>query len=145
MECFLVRHGNADVGPVDIERPLSIQGRFESRSLAQALLEKKVRIDHIYHSGYLRAFETAKIIAEEMDLTVPLEIGFSMGPESDPFYWRDELNHLKQNVMLVGHNPYMECLSSFLLEGKAMKFGTANLLALHRLEFDKYKFLFMIK
>jgi phosphohistidine phosphatase len=57
---YLVHHGDA-VGPdVNPMRPLSDRGRVESDMLAQKAAERGVKPDIIWHSGKLRARQTAE-------------------------------------------------------------------------------------
>lgn len=70
---YLIRHGETEwnrdgrwQGHADI--PLTEHGRRQARALARRLVDEGVRFDHIYASDLSRAFETAKIIAQALEM-----------------------------------------------------------------------------
>jgi len=77
MKIIIVRHGES---LDDIENryggfanyPLSSKGTQQSKEVAQIL--SKYKIDTIYSSPYLRAFETATIIANKLNLHVNIDV-----------------------------------------------------------------------
>jgi broad specificity phosphatase PhoE len=71
----LVRHGETEwnrkgrwQGHADI--PLSDEGRAQARLLAERLRREGALFDHIYASDLHRAFETASIVAETLNMPV---------------------------------------------------------------------------
>ncbi len=80
MELFLLRHGHAESeAPTDRERPLSIIGREEVEQVIRARHQALANVKQLYVSPYLRAQQTAKIVAshfptlslETIDLLIP--------------------------------------------------------------------------
>ncbi|MCS7288073.1 MAG: histidine phosphatase family protein [Roseiflexus sp.] len=75
---YIIRHGQTDwnlqgrwQGKADI--PLNDTGRNQAQRLARHLHRRGVRFDAIYSSDLLRAWETATLIANKLDITpVPL-------------------------------------------------------------------------
>ena len=67
LEAFLilVRHGTAQDSNVNIDRPLTDEGINEIEQVAKRLSSEKLSISQIYHSGILRAMQTAEIIQKE--------------------------------------------------------------------------------
>ena len=63
MMLYLVRHGDAVGADVNPTRPLSEEGREEVLKVAHHLKKNRIEVDHIWHSGKVRAIETAEIIA----------------------------------------------------------------------------------
>jgi broad specificity phosphatase PhoE len=70
---LLIRHGETEwnrrgrwQGQTDI--PLSAEGRAQARRLAQRLRSERQHVDHLYTSDLGRAYETAAIIAQALDL-----------------------------------------------------------------------------
>jgi phosphohistidine phosphatase SixA len=56
---YLVHHGDAVSAAVDSQRPLSGQGREQVEALAKQAVTQQVRPAVIWHSGKLRARQTA--------------------------------------------------------------------------------------
>jgi phosphohistidine phosphatase len=67
MLIYLVRHGNAVPEQTDPACPLSEIGRAEVEATAKELLAEGAKIDEVWHSGKLRAKQTAEILAKTMD------------------------------------------------------------------------------
>ncbi len=73
MLVYLVRHGEAVPDNVDPARPLSEKGRAEVEETAKQLLADGAKVDEIWHSGKLRAKQTAEIIARVLGVEKVLE------------------------------------------------------------------------
>jgi phosphohistidine phosphatase len=99
---WLLRHGDAAKGSPDAERPLTEEGREQSRAAGAALKALGVSIDACLASPRVRAVETARIACEEIGGVEPqLEPRLAGGP-----FDADELAAgLGDNVLLVGHDP----------------------------------------
>lgn len=138
MEVFIVRHGDALAKQIDPDRPLSDEGLDEIKSVALKLKDKKIKLHKIVHSGILRAKQTAKIIQETLASNLPIEKSQHLNPESDTAHWFEKLNELSENVMLVGHLPYVSVLSSKLLKGEVISFDTGYTACLSKNE-DKWE------
>lgn len=84
----------------------------------------------IYHSGKLRAEQTAEIIGEALDKSVEATQG--LAPMDDIQLWADKINQSAEELMLIGHLPYMEKLTSYLITGDEnirpvlFRFGAIN-------------------
>jgi phosphohistidine phosphatase len=99
---WLLRHGDAQDGSPDSERPLTDKGRGQSRSAGAALAALGVEIDACLTSPKVRAVDTARIACEQLDGLEPREEPRLAGGEFDP----EELAAgLGENVLLVGHEP----------------------------------------
>lgn len=112
-----MRHGEAVSENIDGERPLSRAGRDEVAQVARLAMEKSVRVSTIFHSGLLRARQTAEIMAEH--LRPPQGIAPMQGllPQDDPAWAAAELAAAQDSIMLVGHLPYMGRLVAHLVTG----------------------------
>jgi phosphohistidine phosphatase len=78
--------------------------------------------DLILSSPFLRARQTAEIVAGELKLKKRLEFFDGLVPGGNPGALIHELNELKpapENVLLVGHEPYLSRLISLLVSGGA--------------------------
>ena len=132
MRIYLVQHGQAKTEAEDPQRSLTPKGEDEVNRVAA--LAKKMRLNpsKIYHSGKLRAEQTAGIIGEALDKA--LEAAQGMAPMDDIRPWADKINQSEKELMLVGHLPYLEKLTSFLITGDEtvrpvlFRFGAINCL-----------------
>jgi phosphohistidine phosphatase len=99
---WLLRHGDAQDGSPDAERPLTEKGREQSRAAGVALRALGVEIDACLTSPKVRAAETARIACAELgDLEPQLEPQLAGGP-----FDADALAAgLGDDVLLVGHDP----------------------------------------
>ena len=126
MNLYVLRHGIA-VEPgtpgyeKDSERPLIPKGKHQLRQIAAAMKKMDLRFDLILSSPFLRARQTTEIIAES--LTLKKQPGFSdaLAPDGNPKALIRQLNELKpvpENVLLVGHEPYLSQLIALLTAGE---------------------------
>jgi len=70
----------------------------------------------IYHSGKLRARQTAEYMSAALNR--PAEMTSGLNPMDDVRLWADRLTKGKEDLMIVGHLPFMEKLAAYLLNGK---------------------------
>lgn len=121
MRCYLVRHGDALAAELDPRRSLSERGRADVAKLAQLAAAKEVKVAEIFHSGILRAQETAEILA--LSLRPPRGVRQIGGllPEDDPIIGKAEIESSEEPTMLVGHLPYMGRLAALLITGDAAR------------------------
>jgi phosphohistidine phosphatase len=125
MKIHVLRHGIAvnrndlDVEN-DAERPLTPRGKRQLRQAAAAMKKMGLRFDLVLSSPYLRAKQTAEIVAESLKLTKRLKLSDALAPDGSPKNLIRQLNESKpapENVLLVGHEPYLSCLISLLTTG----------------------------
>src|SRR5690348_12938316 len=62
MMLYLMQHAQAVAEEVDALRPLSEEGRTAAARVAAHVALRSLPVDHIYHSGKLRARQTAEIL-----------------------------------------------------------------------------------
>ena len=85
--------------------------------IAEVAREYRVRVDLIRHSGKRRAAQTAEIFARILDLKADIEQSDGINP-LDPVEPIGDYLDPASNVMLVGHLPFMERLTSYLTTGR---------------------------
>ncbi|HSK31729.1 MAG TPA: histidine phosphatase family protein, partial [Candidatus Limnocylindria bacterium] len=88
---YLARHGDALSSVENPSRPLSRVGRTGVERLAQEARKRAVKIAVIYHSGILRAAETAAILAECLNPPFGVKKLSGLLPEDDPALAKAEL------------------------------------------------------
>jgi phosphohistidine phosphatase len=107
---FVMRHAKSSWNEPelnDFDRPLIEQGEKRTWKIVDFLLKKQVKIDLILSSPAVRALETAKIIANglnmpEQSLRIEKSIYLAEAEQlQDLFY---ELPALMDHLMIVGHN-----------------------------------------
>ncbi len=127
MNLYLLRHGIA-VEPGtpgyenDSERPLILKGERRLREAATAMKTLELSFDLILSSPFVRAKQTAGIVAGELKLKNRIQFFDGLVPGGNPKALIHALNELKpepENVLLVGHEPYLSRLISLLLSGGA--------------------------
>ncbi|KPJ59404.1 MAG: hypothetical protein AMJ46_11285 [Latescibacteria bacterium DG_63] len=120
MNLYLVRHGEAKPKEEAPERPLSEWGRIEVMRVAAFVSEHtNVRVKNILHSGKLRARQTAEILAEFLKPLEGVHETSGLEPLADVSVWADRLSEGEEDVLLVGHMPYLGRLAGLLLSGRA--------------------------
>ena len=125
MNLYLLRHGIA-VEPgtpgyeKDSERPLTPKGKHRLRQIAAAMKKMDLRFDLILSSPFLRAKQTAEIIVESLKLKKQPGFSDALTPDGNPKALIRQLNELQpvpENVLLVGHEPYLSQLIGLLTAG----------------------------
>lgn len=114
---FLVHHGDA-VGPdVDPMRPLSDRGRVQVDMLAHKAAERGAKPDVIWHSGKLRARQTAEAYWKYCNPLAAFSATRGLQP-TDPTNWiTDAIAGDTRHLLLAGHFPHMPRLLARLLTG----------------------------
>jgi phosphohistidine phosphatase len=114
---FLVHHGDA-VGPdVNPMRPLSDRGRAEVDMLAQKAAERGVKPDVIWHSGKLRARQTAEAFWRRCNPLAAFSAAHGLQPTDRTNWIVDLLAGETKHVLLAGHFPHLPRLLARLATG----------------------------
>ena len=119
MDLYLVRHAiaeprDAERFPDDVKRPLTRRGRAVFRRVAHGLRELGIVVDVTLASPYVRAWQTAEILAEEASWPAPLacaelEAGIAPTVVFDLVRSRSETT-----IALVGHEPQLSRLAALI-------------------------------
>jgi phosphohistidine phosphatase len=134
MNFFLVRHGEAVSQPVNGQRPLTPGGRRDVERIGRAAAARGARPDKIFHSGVLRAQQTAELLIKNIGSLEEIRELAGLRPDDDPFLAKAELESSSVPLMLVGHLPHMSRLAACLVCGDAERaivdFAPATMLCL---------------
>jgi len=115
MQLYLVQHGaSKDVGE-DPERSLTDDGRQVVEEMANYLSSLGLTLARIEHSDRLRARQTAEILAGRLGPPEGTKRVAGMGPNDQVEPMRKRLQTEANNLMLVGHLPYLARLAAMLL------------------------------
>lgn len=117
MNLYILQHGEAVPKESDPERPLSEQGTREIRILALHMQNMGVRLGHVFHSGKLRAEQSARLIADTLATEIqPLQAA-GLNPNDDPAVIVGDIEQMNENILIVSHMPFVSLLCSTLLTG----------------------------
>ncbi len=127
MNLYLLRHGLAvEPGTAgfarDADRPLTPEGERKLDKIAKAIEAMELSFDLVLSSPYVRARQTAEIVARALKVQKRLEFSDSLTPAGSPKKLIEFLDHLRpapEKVLLVGHEPYLGELISLLVTGHA--------------------------
>lgn len=115
MIVVLVHHGDA-VGPdVDPRRPLSDAGRRHVTRLAEEARDRGVRPAVVWHSGKLRARQTAEAFWRACNALADFSATRDIQPDDSPDWIRDRLRAEARDVLIAGHFPHLPRLLASLV------------------------------
>lgn len=120
MALFLVQHGKSVSKEVDPEQGLSEEGRAETEKIAALAKGHGVRVGRILQSGKKRAAKTAEIFASVLQPQGGIREQSGLKPLDDVAAFAGKITGA-EDLMLVGHLPFMERLASYLITGSAEK------------------------
>jgi phosphohistidine phosphatase len=136
MALFLVQHGKSLPKNEDPKKGLSKEGIAETKRIAEVAKGYNIHVSGITHSGKTRARQTAEIIASVLELEGGIQESSGLNPMDDVTAFADKIDSTA-NRMLVGHLPFMERMTAFLITGSierpVFKFQNSGIVCL-----DKY-------
>ena len=134
MALYLVQHGKSLPADIDSEQGLSTEGVAETECMAQMAKDAGLKVKGILHSGKPRARRTADILAAALKPAEGTKQAQGLNPLDDVAPWT-RLNP-GDDLMLVGHLPFMERLAAFLVSGSherpIIKFQNSGIVCLDR-------------
>jgi phosphohistidine phosphatase len=114
LRLYLVHHGDAVEPDVDPRRPLSDDGRLAVERLASEAARRGVRPEVVWHSGKLRARQTAEIFWRACNALAPCSATRDLQPSDPPSFIRDRLRHEPHDILIAGHFPHLPALLALL-------------------------------
>ena len=112
---FLVHHGEASASAVDPQRPLTSAGRIAVEKLAVEAGGRGVKPDEIWHSGKVRARQTAQTFWKACNPLASFSMVRGLQPSDPPEWITDRLAGETRDLMLVGHMPHLSALLTQLV------------------------------
>lgn len=119
MQLYLVHHGVAVSPSIDPQRPLSDDGRTRVEHLAERAAQRGVKPAVVWHSGKLRARQTADAYWRSCNPLATVSAARGLQPADLPERMADTLVDETRALMLVGHMPHIERLFRLLVEGNS--------------------------
>jgi phosphohistidine phosphatase len=127
---LLVHHGDA-VGPaIDPMRPLSSVGRAATERVAMAAAARGAKPDVVWHSGKLRARQTAECYWRACNPFAPITAERGLLPDDPPNWIRDRLIGETRSILLASHMPYLPRLLALLAPASTGSFPLHGCVAL---------------
>jgi phosphohistidine phosphatase len=145
MPLYLFRHGPAKTRdpqkwPDDRDRPLTAEGRAQTKRAAQGLLSLVPQIDRIVSSPAERARATAATLHGLLDEPPALEFWEELLPGEPAIYVLEKIGRSArpaQHVVLVGHEPAMGEMVGLALTGDAVSIARLSRAGAAAIEFPR--------
>lgn len=122
MNLYIIRHAiavDAETSEYesDSERPLTDKGRKKMRQIAKGLRNLGVEFDLILSSPFVRARETAEILADVFKMKKKIGFSDNLIPMGNPELLITEVNekYPVESIAVVGHEPHLSSLVSMLV------------------------------
>lgn len=120
---ILLRHGKSDwsTNADDFDRPLKKRGRTASVQVGKWLSENKLVPDFVITSRAKRAAQTAELACEAMGIRkkdIYQQKHIYLATPEELLFVLENCPEQANSVMLVGHNPGLEELLYFLVDGQ---------------------------
>jgi phosphohistidine phosphatase len=117
MDLYLVQHGAASPKKDGSGRPLTSDGRTDVDRIAQHAALMNIKPERIWHSGKLRAAQTAEIMTRVLGPRQGMGVMEGLAPDADPSQAGTAVVAIGVSAMLVGHMPHLSRLASLMLTG----------------------------
>jgi phosphohistidine phosphatase len=114
MNVYLVHHADALAPHVDATRPLSARGRQQADWVATHAKQAGVKPAAIWHSGKLRARQTAEVFLVACNPFATFTMVRGLAPADPIGIMADAIELEDVDVMLVGHMPHVPELAAQL-------------------------------
>jgi phosphohistidine phosphatase len=135
MALYLVQHGKSLPKDQDPDQGLSEDGTTETERIASLAQGYGVSVSQIRHSVKTRARQTAEILARALKPQNNIQEISGIKPMDDVAACAAKIDP-DENVMLVGHLPFMERITSYLITGSidqpVIKFQNSGIVCLDK-------------
>jgi len=132
MTLYLVQHGQSLAKELDPNRGLSVEGRNEIVQVANLASNSGITVSTIFHSGKLRASQTAELFSEQLK-TGSIEKIEGLSPLDSVMSFTNHFQFADKS-MIIGHLPFLDRLTSYLITGdqglSVIKFQNAGIICL---------------
>ena len=120
MALYLVQHGKSLPKDQDPDQGLSAEGIAETERIAKLARDAGFSVSQIKHSVKTRARQTAEIFAGALNPKQGIREVSGIKPLDDVAEYAANIDPI-EDIMLVGHLPFMERMTSFLITGSTDK------------------------
>jgi len=119
MRVYIVQHGQAKSKDADPDRHLTDKGARDVQKVTGLLRPLGLKVEQIRHSGKARARQTAEILSAGLSTVSGVVQCDGLGPTDPVEKTVEELNGASEDLMIVGHLPFMSKLAGALLASAA--------------------------
>ena len=142
---YLVRHATAEEGSSyfnDFTRELTPFGMIEAARVGKYLKDSDLVLDYIVTSSGTRAFQTAKVLSEQLKYPVEKIVATKSLYEDGVKGYMAALTEAPKDariMMLVGHNPDISFFAEYLTHAQIenMKKGSVVMIEFEDLEWNE--------
>lgn len=134
---YLVRHAKSsweNNNLKDIERPLNKRGKRDAPFMGKLMKEKSIKPDLIMTSPAERAFKTADMFCNAMDINenqIITEQDLYNAARKDILKVIQRIDNNINSVMLFSHNPGLTDLANHLTSGRVYDIPTCGVVSLN--------------
>ncbi len=148
MKLYLVQHAKAASKEADPERPLTKEGLQDIQKIAAFIKPLNLCVDYLWHSGKKRSVQTSDVLAEVIRINKGKTARDGLDPNDNAITLKNELSSTRQDIMIVGHLPFLAKLTSLLLAGSesadTVAFKNAGIVALACCEKNQWQLEWMV-
>jgi len=148
MKLYLVQHAKAASKETDPQRSLTEEGRRDLQKVAAFIKPLNLSVDYLWHSGKTRARQTADVLSEVVEVKKEMAAHEGLAPNDNVTVLKDELISDRQDVMIVGHLPFLSKLTSLLLtnseSSNTVAFKNGGILCLEYSDDNRWQLQWMI-
>ena len=120
MALYLIQHGKSLPKDQDPDQGLSDKGIAETERMANLAKDHGLAVTQIRHSVKTRARQTAEIFARSLNPQQGIQEVNGIKPLDDVAEYAAKIDP-DENIMLVGHLPFMERITAYLITGSIDK------------------------
>ena len=135
MALYLVQHGKSLSKDIDPHQGLSQEGIAETKRIAEVAANYRINVSQVKHSVKARAHQTAEIFASALNPEGGILEIAGLKPMDDVTTVAAAIDS-DENTMLVGHLPFMERMTSYLVTGTTdtpvFKFQNSGIVCLNK-------------
>jgi phosphohistidine phosphatase len=114
MALYLIQHGKSLPKDQDPDQGLSAEGIAETQRIANAAKDDGVAVSQIRHSAKTRARQTAEIFGGALNPKQGIRQVSGIKPLDDVAEYAANIDPA-EDIMLVGHLPFMQRMTAFLI------------------------------
>lgn len=123
---YLVRHAKAEDQALmfkDFDRELLSSGIMDSARMGKFMVDQGVKVGLLVSSTAARAYQTAKVLAEQLSYDVDRIVGEQKLYDGGPKSYLSVINSCSEefeSLMIVGHNPDITYFAEYLTHGNVV-------------------------
>ena len=148
MKLYLMRHGDYHADDIQKQGTLTEQAISKLKTMVEFLAPLQLEADRILHSGKSRAAQTANIIANAFKVHSSARVCNFLNPHDDLAQLLGEITEETQDLLVVGHLPFLGRLASKLLIGdedkEIISFEAGTLICLEQVERKRWLIKWML-